>query len=249
MEKNFNISCFDSPKIERAKTNATLRTWPVVRSVSLLLHMNGTNASTTFTDSSLNNYNLTATGNTTISTAQSKYGGASGYFDRNDASNLYMAGDVNFEFDADFTIECWVYLLENDIGYQAFVSSNVDGADATGFILLNESSNYLTFYASSSNFWNATLYTDYTIPTYEWTHLAVARENGTIRLFAGGIQKGSTFSDITVRAGNAIEIGHFTPLPEGEKTAHCYIDDVRIYKNYAAYTSNFTPPTSQLPNP
>ena len=54
---------------------------PYYSAVSLLLPMDGTNGSTTFTDSSLNGLTVTAVGNAQISTTQSKYGGASGYFD------------------------------------------------------------------------------------------------------------------------------------------------------------------------
>jgi hypothetical protein len=46
-------------------------------SVSLLLHGNGTNGSTTITDNSPSPKTVTAVGNAQISTAQSKFGGAS----------------------------------------------------------------------------------------------------------------------------------------------------------------------------
>jgi hypothetical protein len=48
---------------------------------SLLMHFNGTNGSTTMTDSSKNNYSFTATNGAAISTAQSKFGGASVFLD------------------------------------------------------------------------------------------------------------------------------------------------------------------------
>jgi hypothetical protein len=49
--------------------------------VSLLLHGNGTNGSTTITDNSPSPKTVTAVGNAQISTAQSKYGGGSIAFD------------------------------------------------------------------------------------------------------------------------------------------------------------------------
>ena len=51
---------------------------PFYSAVSLLLPMDGTNGSTTFTDSGPNALAVTAVGNAQISTTQSKYGGASG---------------------------------------------------------------------------------------------------------------------------------------------------------------------------
>jgi hypothetical protein len=54
---------------------------PVFNNVSLLLHGNGTNGSTTITDNSPTPKTVTAVGNAQISTAQSKFGGASIAFD------------------------------------------------------------------------------------------------------------------------------------------------------------------------
>jgi hypothetical protein len=65
----------------RTLTDQTASGDPYFSNVSLLLHMDGTNGSTTFTDSSSNNLTVTPSGNAQISTAQSKFGGASGLFD------------------------------------------------------------------------------------------------------------------------------------------------------------------------
>ena len=78
-------------------------------SVSLLLHGNGTNGSTTITDNSPSPKTVTAVGNAQISTTQSKFGGASIYLDgTGDVASV--ASDVAFAFGTnDFTIELWVY--------------------------------------------------------------------------------------------------------------------------------------------
>ena len=51
--------------------------------VSLYLKMNGANGSTSFLDSSRFGHTVTANGNAQVSTAQSKFGGASAAFDGN----------------------------------------------------------------------------------------------------------------------------------------------------------------------
>ena len=89
--------------------------WPISQSstvnfsdVSLLLHGNGQNGGTVFTDSSLNNFTLTRAGNTITSTAQFKYGTASILFD---GSGDYLSLGYNSAIDligSSFTIECWV---------------------------------------------------------------------------------------------------------------------------------------------
>ena len=50
---------------------------PYFANVSLLLHCDGSDASTTFTDSSSNGHTVTASNDAQIDTAQSKFGGAS----------------------------------------------------------------------------------------------------------------------------------------------------------------------------
>jgi hypothetical protein len=80
-----------------------------INEVSLLLHGDGTNGSTTITDSSLTPKTVTAVGNAQISTAQSKFGGASILLD---GSGDYLDVGSNSAFGyglSDFTIETWVY--------------------------------------------------------------------------------------------------------------------------------------------
>ena len=73
------------------------------------MHFNGTNGSTTMTDSSKNNLTVTSNNGTAITTAQSKFGGASALFD---GTNDYVTTPNNSVFDFgtnDFTIEFWAY--------------------------------------------------------------------------------------------------------------------------------------------
>ena len=85
-----------------------------IQNVSLLLHGNGTNGSTTITDSSPTPKTVTAVGNAQISTAQSKFGGASIAFDgTGDYATVPSASAFDFGT-ADFTVEAWVYRNNSD---------------------------------------------------------------------------------------------------------------------------------------
>lgn len=80
---------------------------PFVDLVSLYLRGDGANGSTIFTDSSPLNRTVTRSGKTVISTAQSKYGGSSIYFD---GDNDWLVTSYNpHQFTQNITIECWVY--------------------------------------------------------------------------------------------------------------------------------------------
>jgi hypothetical protein len=80
---------------------------PFFSSVSLLLHGNGANGSTTIIDSSPSPKTVTAAGNAQISTAQSRFDGASIALDGS-GSYLQVPRSAAFDFETgNFTIEAW----------------------------------------------------------------------------------------------------------------------------------------------
>jgi hypothetical protein len=80
-----------------------------------------------------------------------------------------------------------------------------------------------------------------TITLNTWTHVAWTRSGSSNRLFINGTQVGSTTTDATNYTSTASFIG---ASQSGTLPFAGYIDDLRITKGYARYTSNFTPPSS-----
>ena len=77
---------------------------------SLLLHMDGANDGTTFTDSSSGAHTVSLTGNIVTKTGEKKFGTASGYFNGGSTNRLTVADHADFQFGTGaFTIEAWVY--------------------------------------------------------------------------------------------------------------------------------------------
>lgn len=217
---------------------------PDFGSVSLLLHGDGTNGSTTFIDSSNNSHTVTPAGNAQISTTQSKFGGASMYFDGT-GDYLTLANDASFVFGTgDFTVEMWVYHTS-----QNSLKIYYDGRPAS------TNGAYVTLYRRSSN--ELALYVNYadrvvgttSILQNAWYHIAVCRESSSTKLFLNGIQEGSTFTDTTNYLGGTsrpvIGAEGFSP---SNLQMQGYIDDLRVTKGVARYTSNFTPSTAPFPN-
>ena len=213
--------------------------------VSLLLHGNGANGSTTFIDSSSHGHTVTANGGAQISTTQSKFGGASMYFDGN-GDYLTLANDASFVFGTDdFTVEMWVYHTS-----QNSLKIYYDGRPAS------TNGAYVTLYRRSSN--ELALYVNYadrvvgttSILQNAWYHIAVCREGSSTKLFLNGTQEGSTFTDTTNYLGGTsrpvIGAEGFSP---SSLQMQGYIDDLRVTKGVARYTSNFNPPTAELPDP
>jgi hypothetical protein len=76
----------------------------------------------------------------------------------------------------------------------------------------------------------------------DWNHAAFTREGTNLRLFVNGVQQGVTETDST----NVTSSGNFT-VGNGRSahnvSSYADMDEVRITKGAARYTTNFTPPT------
>jgi hypothetical protein len=210
---------------------------------SLLLHFNGTNGSTTFTDSSSNGLTVTANGDAEISTAESQFGGASGYFD----GGGYLSIAANSAPDlsgADFCIELWAY--PNALASTAALISQGLPDTIENCWSLEPSGSDIAFFASAGDPGQTIdLVLSGSLATGEWSHIAVTCESGTARLFINGALVDSASLSLASTAGTPLIVGAgwYDPAARG---ADCYIDELRITKGSAIYTAAFTPPASAL---
>ena len=84
-----------------------------------------------------------------------------------------------------------------------------------------------------------------TISTNTWTHFAVTRSSGNVRLFLSGTQVGSTTSYTASLPSNlALTVGDNAA---GTESWNGYLDELRITKGYARYVANFTIPSGAYP--
>jgi hypothetical protein len=208
---------------------------PYYSAVSLMLSMDGTNGSTTFTDSSLNALTVTATGNAQISTTQSKYGGASGYFDGSgDYLDTSGTGIATAFGTGDFTIEFWYYPLTVSVQQNL-----VDKIGSASNAIYMSSAGVLKYYVGADRITGSTLSAN------TWYHIALVRYSGTTKLYVNGVQSGASYADTNNYALNtgSPRIG---AAFNNTVSVNGYIDDLRISR-FARYVSNFTPPTAALP--
>lgn len=207
----------------------------------LLLHLNGTNGATTFPDASASAHTFSAAGNAKISTAQSKFGGSSLL---TDGSGDWLNGDGSADFafgTGDFTVDFWVYL--NAVAANLFMydsrPASTNGIYPT--IGLNGSSKW-TFYTNSGYQINDT---GSAPSTSTWYHVALSRAGTSTRLFIGGTQVGSTYSDSNNYLNGASRPRIGADGFDGTiGPVNGYIQEVRVSKGIARWTANFTPPTS-----
>jgi hypothetical protein len=210
-----------------------------------LLTGDGANDSTTITDSSALASNWTAAGACKLSTAQRRFGFASMVF--TGAIGTYAeptADSSNFAFGTgDFTVEMWLYPTTITGATRMFYDARPAGTQGAYTTMYLSSTGVLTYYASS----NVRITGD-TLSINTWYHVALCKSSGSTRLFVNGVQSGTTYTDATSYAatssrprlganGNAESATNFIGN----------IDDVRITKGVARYTTTFTPPIFALP--
>lgn len=223
---------------------------PSFTNVSLLLHGDGTNGSTTIVDSSPSPKAITALGNAKISTAQSKFGGSSILFDGN-GDKLTIPQSSDFEFGTgDLTIEFWALKSSNGVNGYDPVFINQRTATLPGFIVeLSSNRGMFIYFNSGGSTLACTAST--TVNDGAWHHWAVCRSNGTWFLFKDGTSL--TKSTDTIGSANilAYSPGHFIGSYQQDSVNYDfngYIDDFRITKGIARYTANFTSPSAPFPD-
>ena len=210
---------------------------PDFANVSLLLHGDGANGSTNIVDSSPSPKTVTPYGDAQINTTVADPFGRTGIgviaFDGTGDYTSATSGDFAFGT-GDFTIESWVYLqATNDRTIWGYASSN-----SGGIALFNDSIGQRRVYVGNS-LW---VVAAGSFPVLTWFHVAVAREGSTLRLFQDGTLIGSE-SNTTNFTATQFQVGASL-----YRSLWGYIDDFRITKGVARYTSNFTPPTAPFPD-
>jgi hypothetical protein len=229
---------------EQQLARRRVSTWPLggdpsFASVSLLLSMNGANNSTTFTDRSSNALTVTANGNAKISTAQSKFDGTSAVLD---GTGDYLMTPHNAVFSiesTDFALEAWIYRSASNAIHN--ILNKRIGIPASGWGWRINSNNTLQFFHPGGSSITSTG----TVPSGAWVHVAATRSGNTVRQFVGGTLDATTatFSNGT---SNTTELRVGVDEAGGDGF-NGYIDDLRITKGVARYTSSFTPPDRPFP--
>lgn len=209
----------------------------------LILPFDGSNGSTTITDASASPKTVTAYGNAQISTAQSKYGGASLYLDgTGDYLGLGAPTDIaDFNIGGgDFTIECWVRPSGTGV---YFVVGNLNDSNGNGHFWVILNSTYTGLHTVQFGIQGTTFkFGSSALTANTWAHIALSRSGTSLRCFVDGTQLDATktLNNFTGTTNTGLRIG--AALAGAYYYFYGYIDDLRITKGEALYTSNFTPP-------
>ena len=223
---------------------------PYFSNVSLLLHMDGANGSTTFTDSGPNALAVTAVGSATVATSPAKTGfgqsaslpsAVRSYVQITSANAAISVGS------GDFTVEAFIYM--NSVANSMPIISGT----ASGSLVFRvgkgyqQSANGLGIgKQATADCENAS----FSFAANTWYHVAVVRSGTTVLFFVDGTQlttitPASSVASYTFSSPSSFQVGGNGNA--GTERFDGNIDDFRLTKGLARYTTNFTP-TGPFPN-
>jgi hypothetical protein len=216
---------------------------PLSAIINTSLLLLGTNSA--IYDSSTKN-NLLVAGDTKTMVSVNKFGGSSIYFDGT-GDYIAMPSNAQAQFGTgDFTVECWFYPSATTNNGILQISSTAGGLQAnnTTNIAISVVSGQLSVYAASAT------YTGSSIAANTWYNVAVVRNSGVTKVYLNGslitaFGSSGAITDTTNYTGTYCVVGGYSSTAT---LWNGYLDDVRITKGIARYTTNFVPPNSPFPN-
>lgn len=203
----------------------------------LLIHADG-NSPTSIVDALTTPHTITANGNVTASTSQSKFGGSSIFFDGT-GDFITLDGSSEFAFGTnDYCVDFWVRFV-SVAGTPMLYDSRPTGTNGAYLLIYLSGAKLIVHTNSANRITGAT-----TIVVNTWYHVAVARQGTTTRLFLNGVQDGSDTNVFTFLNGaSRPAIG-----TDGTATANNnfsgYIDELRVTNGAARFAGTFPVPTA-----
>jgi len=224
----------------------------------LLIHSDNADTSTAFADSGSNGHTITAVADAQHKTATKKIGGSSIYFDGdgdyilvNDSDDFFLGTGSSGSNTNDFTIDFWINLDTDDAVGAIFGQANIDDnrSDAirmsyaaseniSGLIIEGEDDNASIFFTRFP--WN--------YQANRWYHIAVIRVEDQLKWFVDGMIMHEEAAQPYANNADAQWANYDGPLSIGanpwdssfDRLMTGYIDEFRISKGIARWTSNFT---------
>lgn len=212
----------------------------------LLLHMDGSDASTTFAD--VTGKTVTPNGDAQLDTAQKKFGISSALFDGTGDYLTLADSDDWYIGTGDFTVDFWVRFHNLAATEWLVGQTNTSPSDEHEFYIIKNqhvSGDNLEFgYNSTPNGGYVVMQNSWEVVADTWYHLAFVISGNEGFIFINGV------SQLCYKSSFATTDENFTGslfIGKNPKADNLYfngwIDEMRISKGIARWTANFTPPT------
>ena len=241
------------PMPARPKQPAPTSLDPYFANVTLLLHMDGNNGGTTFTDSSLSAHVPAAVPQTAITQAGTVlFGTASGYFN---GGYIWYAPSSDWAMGAgDFTIETQVQFQLNAMGKRNVLFGQADSSGGNHTFYILKSDTDILGCAVTTSTGEHVINGTTVLTSGQWYSTCLERSGSTLTLYLDGQVEGS----ISITGTIPVETWHFGIAIDGDYTNSVpptfgtlllgYLDEFRITKGVARYSGAYTPQTAPFPD-
>jgi hypothetical protein len=216
---------------------------PLWSSVQLLLP-----GDTSTNDVSSYNRSVSALGGAAVSTSEKKFGAGSIFTDGS-GDCVKATGSGLALGTGDFTVEFWARPNAGNSSSYARLIQCGDFPTAGGWQLVrggNGASNPLQLLLDFTDGTSSAFRLEGgTLANDVWSHVAILRESGVVRMYVNGVQVASGSSSYNLTQ-TTVSVG---ASEDGSSSVYSYFDDVRITSQTCRYPggTTFTPPTAAFP--
>ena len=213
---------------------------PSFNQVQLLLHGDGANNSTTFTDSSSAARTMTGAASAKISTAQSVFGGASMDFSAaGDEARISSAAAAGLSASGDFCLEFRLRMTSTAAGIYFLIA---DGNNADLYLYTTSSGKIGGYLLGNSR-------TDLaTISANTWYAVCVDRSGSTVKFFVDGAVVDTSTSSTSMGTSAQWFIGANPAFSGANTGGRCFIDELRLTIGASRHQAAYTVDTLAFPD-
>ena len=185
-------------------------------------------------NSAQTNVTVTNNGSVPFQTTQSNFYGGSAFFEDSSSDNLTFTNfGSRFEFTGDYTIEAWIYPTDSGAADGSIFVEH-DGSSYFAFNF-DPGTQFNIYNNSGSASWSPSTNLP---PANKWSHIALVRSGSTQTIYVNG----NSIATNTASGTHGYASPTYARIGGGASGAlDSYIQDLRVYKGVAKYTSNFIP--------
>jgi hypothetical protein len=212
----------------------------------LCLHCDGADAATTFVDAA-GRHSPSAAGHAQVDTAHSVFGGGSALFDGNGDDWIEIADSDDWFFSTnDLTIDFRVRM--DDIGSTRGFWTQYISASNHSYGMWDQSTETLNYIVVASGATVIAVRGEWTPSADAWYHVALIRHDSDDWLWTVDgvpcVMTGTPDASAVPNIGGVLKLG-----ATNNYFLHGWLDEFRISKGLARWTTNFTPPTAHYDTP
>jgi len=206
----------------------------------LLMHMDGSDNGTTFTDEC--GKTVTVHGDVVTKTGTKQLGTASGYFGNGGYLTIPISDDFQFG-SGNFSVDFWIYPTSFST---AQIPLTLDVGNITPLSIQINTSGKLGVYSSANETgWTVADGDCGSLTLNTWQHVGICRSGNALCVFINGTKTDEIpFSHTLMTASTEVIVSSGYINNAYQYPVNGYLDELRISKGIARWTSDFTPPTS-----